>query len=712
MQSVDPTAIEAEIDLIRSLGLDALRTRWRTIFGFMPPPALTKDLIARMIAYRLQEEAYGGLDRATAKLLDAYANGDKARTELMRRLKPGAVLVREYRGERHTVTVVPDGFVWQPLNHCPRHYRHSLERPPLLRPADSEWRSGRSRAGKAHGARSCRSAAQTSSCGGPDMNAPAKKLFRCAIYTRKSTEHNLDLEFNSLDAQREACEAYIKSQAHEGWSLIHSHYDDGAVSGASLDRPALQRLLTEVRSGKIDIIVVYKVDRLTRSLADFAKLVELFDQHSVSFVSVTQSFNTTSSMGRLTLNVLLSFAQFEREVIGERVRDKIAASKRKGIWVGGIVPLGYASINKKLMVVPDEASTVRLIFQRYLELGSVRALAQDLDQRGIRTKRRVLATGQAIGGIRFGVGALAHLLKNRFYIGEVVYRGGTHSGEHESILDRDLFEAVQAKLNENAVERQLRLKASPALLTGRIFDDRGNRMTPTHTNKLGVRYRYYVSHALQQKRKHDAGSVSRVPAPEIETVVLKALHERFGADDGRQSTFAGDRDLIEHQLERVVVKARAIEIYIAEKPESPEGMSTGTASNCEARDPTPTTVTVPWSTATLAEVKGILHSPSERATMRLEMRDVLLGAIAKARMWIDELVQGRVGSFSEIAMREGKVERHIRLLTPLAFVSPRIISAIMAGSAPTDLTVTGLAQPLAHSWTEQERRTRPQTHEN
>jgi hypothetical protein len=364
------------------------------------------------------------------------------------------------------------------------------------------------------------------------------------------------------------------------------------------------------------------------------------------------------------------------------------------------------------MVVPDEASTVRLIFQRYLELGSVRALAQDLDQRGIRTKRRVLATGQAIGGIRFGVGALAHLLKNRFYIGEVVYRGGTHSGEHESILDRDLFEAVQAKLNENAVERQLRLKASPALLTGRIFDDRGNRMTPTHTNKLGVRYRYYVSHALQQKRKHDAGSVSRVPAPEIETVVLKALHERFGADDGRQSTFAGDRDLIEHQLERVVVKARAIEIYIAEKPESPEGMSTGTASNCEARDPTPTTVTVPWSTATLAEVKGILHSPSERATMRLEMRDVLLGAIAKARMWIDELVQGRVGSFSEIAMREGKVERHIRLLTPLAFVSPRIISAIMAGSAPTDLTVTGLAQPLAHSWTEQERRTRPQTHEN
>src|SRR5947209_5585379 len=222
----------------------------------------------------------------------------------------------------------------------------------------------------------------------PEMDKPIKKLLRCAIYTRKSTEHNLDLEFNSLDAQREACEAYIKSQAHEGWRLVPAHYDDGAFSGASLDRPALQRLLTEVRSGKIDIIVVYKVDRLTRSLADFAKLVELFDQHSVSFVSVTQSFNTTSSMGRLTLNVLLSFAQFEREVIGERVRDKIAASKRKGIWVGGPVPLGYASTNKKLVIVPEQAERVRMIFSQYLELGSLGALVENLDRSGIRTRQR------------------------------------------------------------------------------------------------------------------------------------------------------------------------------------------------------------------------------------------------------------------------------------------------------------------------------------
>jgi site-specific DNA recombinase len=253
-------------------------------------------------------------------------------------------------------------------------------------------------------------------------------------------------------------------------------------------------------------VVVYKVDRLTRALSDFAKLVELFDRHSVSFVSVTQSFNTTSSMGRLTLNVLLSFAQFEREVIGERVRDKIAASKRKGLWVGGPVPLGYASIDKKLVVVPEEAETVRLIFSLYLELGTVRLLAEELDRRGIRTKRQVLANGRIRGDGRFGVGSLTNLLRNRFYIGEVVYRGEVHPGEHAPILDRALFEAVQVKLANQAVTRSLRLNGSSAILAGLLFDDRSNRMTPTHANKRGVRYRYYVSHPLLQNRSEDAGS--------------------------------------------------------------------------------------------------------------------------------------------------------------------------------------------------------------
>src|SRR2546423_962543 len=317
------------------------------------------------------------------------------------------------------------------------------------------------------------------------MSTPQRPVLRCAIYTRKSTEHNLDLEFNSLDAQREACEAYIKSQAHEGWRLVPTHYDDGAFSGASLDRPALQELLTEVRAGKIDIIVVYKVDRLTRSLADFAKLVELFDQHSVSFVSVTQSFNTTSSMGRLTLNVLLSFAQFEREVIGERVRDKIAASKRRGIWVGGPVPLGYASVNKKLVVVPEDAETVRTIFARYIELGSIGALVEDLDRSGIRTRQRQGPEGRTMGGIRFGVGPLAYLIKNRVYIGEVVYRGEVHCGEHEPILDRDVFEAVQAKLAAGAVERRVKLRSEE------------------HTSELQS-LAYLVCRLLLENKKHVA----------------------------------------------------------------------------------------------------------------------------------------------------------------------------------------------------------------
>ena len=288
------------------------------------------------------------------------------------------------------------------------------------------------------------------------MQKLAKKLSRCAIYTRKSTEHNLDLEFNSLDAQSEACEAYIKSQAHEGWRPVPKHYDDGAFSGASLERPALRELLAEVGAGKIDIIVVYKVDRLTRSLADFAKLVELFDRHSVAFVSITQQFSTTSSMGRLTLNVLLSFAQFEREVIGERVRDKIAASKAKGMWMGGFAPLGYANIGKKLIIVPQEADVVRDIYRRYLAVGSLRALADDLAGQGIRSRPRPY-TEQNLGkGVRYGVGHLDHLLRNRIYVGEVFYRQITYAGEHAPIIDRDVFDTVQAKLTAAAVNRQLR----------------------------------------------------------------------------------------------------------------------------------------------------------------------------------------------------------------------------------------------------------------
>jgi hypothetical protein len=285
-------------------------------------------------------------------------------------------------------------------------------------------------------------------------------------------------------------------------------------------------------------VVVYKVDRLTRSLADFAKLVELFDEHEVSFVSVTQSFNTTSSMGRLTLNVLLSFAQFEREVIGERVRDKIAASKRRGIWVGGPVPLGYRAVDKKLEIVAQEADLVRRIFALYIELGSVGALARALDSQGVKPKPRQLANGNKVAAERYTTGPLAHMLKNRFYVGEVAYRGEVHKGEHPAIVDREVFDRVQAMLSERTVARTLKRGNSPHLLTGLIFDDRGNPMSPTHANKKGVRYRYYTSHALLQRRKEHAGSVPRVPAPEVEELVCKALRRETSAAE------MSDRDLI------------------------------------------------------------------------------------------------------------------------------------------------------------------------
>ena len=535
------------------------------------------------------------------------------------------------------------------------------------------------------------------------MDTPVKKLARCAIYTRKSTEHNLDLEFNSLDAQREACEAYIKSQAHEGWRLIPGRYDDGAFSGASLDRPALQQLLAELRTGKIDIVLVYKVDRLTRSLADFAKLIELFDAHGVSFVSVTQSFNTSSSMGRLTLNVLLSFAQFERELIGERVRDKIAASKRKGIWVGGPVPLGYAAVDKKIVVVATEAEAVRTIFARYLELGSIRALAQDLDRRGIRSKLRRRSTGRTVGGGRFGVGALAYLLKNRFYIGELVYRGEVHHGEHEPILDSALFEAVEAKLAAQAVERRCRLRGLPAILSGRLFDHRGNRMSPTHANKRGARYRYYVSQAVLQGKPPPPGLVSRVPAAEIEALVVAALRNHLNARGGGEGLPDNDRDLLERHLERVTLTPNHLELRLRELVEPTQAHDPVTTS---AGRPTAsvTTMAVPWTSPVPAAVKGIIHVPAHNTPIKASRREALLIAISKARQWIDDLAHGRAANFALIARWEGKVERHIRLLAPLAFVSPRIVSALLDGTAPADLTLTKLARALPYCWAEQERR--------
>jgi site-specific DNA recombinase len=534
------------------------------------------------------------------------------------------------------------------------------------------------------------------------MDAHTSKLARCAVYTRKSTEYNLDLAFNSLDAQREACEAYIKSQAQEGWRTIPGRYGDGAFSGASLERPALQQLLADVRAGKIDIILVYKVDRLTRSLADFAKLIELFDTHNVSFVSVTQSFNTNSSMGRLTLNVLLSFAQFERELIGERVRDKIAASKRKGLWVGGPVPLGYAAVEKKIEVVPAEVEAVRTIFERYLELGSIRMLVDDLDHRNIRSKRRQLSNGRLIGGGAFGVGALAYLLKNRFYIGEVVYRGEVHRGDHRPILDRPMFEAVQAKLAAHAVARRCRLRGSPALLAGRLFDICGNRMSPTHSNKGGARYRYYVSQAVLKGKPQTAGSVGRVPAAEVEAFVMAALRNHLNPN-GAGEQLSGDLELLERHLERVTLTPNHLELRLRQGVEPAKTDDPNHKNLLAPRIAGGTTITVPWAPVPAA-VKGIIHVPAHNTPMTPSRRESLLMAIAQARSWVEELANGRLSSSAVLARRAGKTDRHIGRLLRLAFLSPRIVSGLLDGTAPADLTIMALARALPWSWTEQERR--------
>ena len=513
------------------------------------------------------------------------------------------------------------------------------------------------------------------------MKREVKRL-RCAIYTRVSTEHGLEQDFNSLDAQREAAEAYIKSQAHEGWVLIKAHYDDGGFSGGSMDRPALQRLLSDVQAGSVDVVVVYKVDRLTRSLADFAKLVELFDAHSVSFVSVTQAFNTTTSMGRLTLNVLLSFAQFEREVTSERIRDKIAASKRRGLWVGGMVPLGYESRDKKLVLNEEEAERVRLIFRRYLELASLGKLMEELRERGIVTKVRHLSNGRTIGGIPFTRGSLAYLLRNRFYIGEVRYRGEVCLAQHTAILDPDLFEGVQQTLSSQHRESARPRGRSGALLMGRLYDDAGNRMTPAHANKGGVRYRYYVSAALSQGRP--AGSVTRVSAREIEAVALRALRERYPEQDALD-----DRTVITESVDRIVLRDAALDITLL------RGTESSTDAVCysdDASDRSAPTLTISWKRPPARRRPEIIvaNGSANVRPIRAETRATLVRSIAVGRSWLQEIVDGSSAGPDDIAARETCSRRHVMMMISLSFLAPDLVAAAMHGRLPRSIGVTRL----------------------
>jgi site-specific DNA recombinase len=520
------------------------------------------------------------------------------------------------------------------------------------------------------------------------MKTPVIKAVRCAIYTRVSTDHGLDQEFNSLDAQYDAASAYVKSQAHAGWTLIRSRYDDGGYSGGSTDRPDLQRLLDDIRARKLDVIVVYKVDRLTRSLADFAKLVELFDAHGVSFVSVTQQFNTTTSMGRLTLNVLLSFAQFEREVTSERIRDKIAASKRKGLWVGGPLPLGYHMKEDKVTVVEDEAEQVRLIYRRYLELGGVNALVRDLRERNIRTRSRPLATGATRGGVPFGRGSLFYLLRNRFYVGEVKYKDEILPGEQPAIMDRALFDAVQQKLTDQWTTRSTTRNASDHLLTGLLFDDAGHRMVPTHATKSGVRYRYYVSlpHLRGESKTASVGSVSRVPAADIEHIIVQALNEYLIAQKEKPAfslTHVRDGKAVVERVTRINVH----EDRLAVELKSADGEDTSKAADEHL-------LSIPWQKPPSRKSRQILipHGiPKEgiRPT-RIERRARLVSAIARGRRWLDEIISGAVTDVQQIASRQKCSVRLVNMTISLAFLAPDLVRAAVEGRLPRGIGVERL----------------------
>jgi site-specific DNA recombinase len=527
------------------------------------------------------------------------------------------------------------------------------------------------------------------------MKAPSTRPVRCAIYTRVSTEHGLDQEFNSLDAQYDAASAYIKSQAHAGWTLIRSRYDDGGYSGGSTDRPDLQRLLDDIRARKLDVIVVYKVDRLTRSLADFAKLVELFDAHGVSFVSVTQQFNTTTSMGRLTLNVLLSFAQFEREVTSERIRDKIAASKRKGLWVGGPLPLGYHMKDDKIAVVEDEAERVRLIYRRYLELGGVNALVRDLRERNIRTKSRLLATGATRGGVQFGRGSLFYLLRNCFYIGEVNYKDEILPGEQPAIMDRALFDAVQQKLTDQWTTRSTTRNASDHLLTGLLFDDAGHRMVPTHATKAGVRYRYYVSlpNLHGESKTASVGSVSRVPATDIENIVVKSLNEHLIAQREKPAssrTHIRDGKAALEQVARIDVHEDRLAVRL---------------KSDEASDaPNDYFFSIPWQKPPSRKSRQILipHGipKNEIRPTRIERRARLVSAIARGRRWLDEIVSGSVTDVQQIATRQKCSVRQVNMTISLAFLAPDLVRAAVEGRLPRGIGVERLRDAPAE-WSQQ-----------
>lgn len=554
------------------------------------------------------------------------------------------------------------------------------------------------------------------------------KPVRCAIYTRKSSEEGLEQDFNSLDAQHAACSAYVASQASEGWTLISQRYDDGGISGGTLERPALQQLLSDISAGKIDIVVVYKVDRLTRSLLDFVKLVEAFDKAGTSFVSVTQSFNTTTSMGRLTLNMLLSFAQFEREVTAERIRDKLAASKQRGMWMGGTPPLGYRPDGRSLAIVEDHAEIIRTIFRTYLDLGNVRLLQDRLEVDGIVKPARLTKGGRFYGGGPFSRGELYAILGNPIHIGRIRHGKTTYAGLHPAIIEQDVWDAVQQQLRDNGRgTRSSPRVRHPSILSGKLFDDCGEQLIAVHANKGKVRYRYYVSRSLHHKGDARKAGGMRLPAREIDTLVIDLLC--CAISDPTTLLGSSPSSLGEQDISALVGKARELAALLCD---GRGGLVQTLVGDIVDRiDIMPSEVRITLDPAGLGHHLGIMidaESPAllitTPATLKrsgLAMRMVLdtgeaatsrepdarlIGAIARAHRWWNRLLEEPTLTITDLAQSEGVTSSYMTRVIRLAFLDPAIITRIVEGKTPAGIDTKRLTQTNAIpiGWGEQRRR--------
>lgn len=539
--------------------------------------------------------------------------------------------------------------------------------------------------------------------------ASSPKLVRCAIYTRKSSEEGLEQEFNSLDAQREACEAYVRSQKHEGWEALPDQYDDGGYSGGTLERPALDDLLNHIKQKKIDVVVVYKIDRLTRSLFDFSKIVEIFDAGGVSFVSVTQQFNTTTSMGRLTLNVLLSFAQFEREVTGERIRDKIAASKKKGMWMGGFVPLGYRAEKRTLVIDKGEAEIVHQIYDLYLHLQSIKAVRAEAAQLGFRT--RPTAAGHSSPLSR---GHIYRVLTNPIYMGKISHKGQLSKGLHDPIIESKTWEKVQKLLVDgSARDRDQPNTGEQSPLAGIIFDHKGELLTPSHAVKGGRRYRYYICQSLVTDKAKPDGI--RLSAPEVEGAVSAAVRNLLN-DPAQVEKLFGSHAATPSELKQVIASSQELVTTISRKPAADQLMILrpmlskviiGNADLCIDVRLKQLVELLVKPDATLSNhscLEGFRSDHRMVLPMRLGRRgnetrlilksgtqqrpvdQKLLNLIARGFAWREELLSGAVESASDIGGRDGISRPYVSRLIDLSFLAPDIIAAIANGTAPADLS--------------------------